>query len=100
MIAWSVQGNSGVAWTIEYRQDIQKSLKKLDHATRQRIRVFLEERVAKLDDPRQISDRLQGSELGQYWRFRVGDFRIICDIQEQRLVVLVLEIGHRREIYR
>ncbi|EGP58991.1 hypothetical protein Agau_C102033 [Agrobacterium tumefaciens F2] len=53
-----------------------------------------------LDDPRQTGSALQGSELGNFWRYRVGDYRIICDIQDHKLVVLVVEIGHRREIYR
>ncbi len=89
-----------MAWTIEYRQQVRKSLEKLDAASRKRIRKFLEERVAGLHDPRQIADRLQGSKLGQFWRYRVGDYRIICDIQDQKLVVLVVEIGHRSSVYR
>jgi mRNA interferase RelE/StbE len=57
-------------------------------------------RLAALDDPRQLGAALQGDRLRQYWRYRVGDFRIICDIQDNRLVILVIEIGHRRQIYR
>jgi mRNA interferase RelE/StbE len=75
-------------------------MRKIDPQTRQRIRAFLQERVAALDNPRQTGAALQGSELGNYWRYRVGDYRIICDIQDHKLVVLVVEIGHRREIYR
>ncbi len=56
--------------------------------------------MAGLDDPRQIADRLQGSELGQFWRYRVGDYRIICDIQDGKLIVLVVEIGDRSTVYR
>lgn len=89
-----------MAWTIEYRQPVRKSLERLDPVSRKRIRKFLEERVAGLDDPRQIADRLQGSELGQFWRYRVGDYRIICDIQDGKLIVLVVEIGHRSSVYR
>lgn len=89
-----------MAWTIEYGQPVQKTILKLDPVIRKRIRRFLEERVARLDDPRQIADRLQGAEFGQYWRYRVGDYRIICDIQDHKLVVLVIEIGHRSSIYR
>jgi mRNA interferase RelE/StbE len=89
-----------MAWTIEYRQPVQKALEKLDPATRKRIRKFLEVRVAGLEDPRQVADRLQGSELGQFWRYRVGDYRIICDIQDRKLIVLVVEIGHRSSVYR
>ncbi|WP_284757370.1 type II toxin-antitoxin system RelE/ParE family toxin [Agrobacterium sp. fls2-241-TYG-188a] len=85
-------------WTIEYDILVQKQIKKLDPQTR--IRSFLHERLAQLDNPRKIGEALQGSELGNYWRYRVGDYRILCDIQDNRLVVLVIEIGHRREVYR
>ncbi len=87
-------------WTIEYDVLVQKEMRKIDPQTRQRIRTFLQERVAVLDNPRQTGAALQGSELGSFWRYRVGDYRIICDIQDHKLVVLVVEIGHRREIYR
>ncbi|QDG92346.1 type II toxin-antitoxin system RelE/ParE family toxin [Rhizobium sp. NIBRBAC000502774] len=87
-------------WTIEYDVLVQKEMRKIDPQTRQRIRTFLQERVAALDNPRQTGAALQGSELGSFWRYRVGDYRIICDIQDHKLVVLVVEIGHRREIYR
>jgi mRNA interferase RelE/StbE len=89
-----------VVWTIEYRQPVQKSFQKLDPVIRKRIRHFLEERLVRLDDPKQLAERLQGSGLGHLWRYRVGDYRIICDIQDHRLVVLVVEIGHRSQIYR
>ncbi|CDZ31541.1 Hypothetical protein NGAL_HAMBI1145_03030 [Neorhizobium galegae bv. officinalis] len=65
-----------------------------------RIISFLEERLATHENPREMGDALKGHALGGYWRYRVGDYRIICDIQDQRLVVLVIEIGHRREVYR
>ena len=87
-------------WTIEYHTLVQKEMRKINPEVRRRIRSFLHERLAGLDDPRQIGATLQGSELGNFWRYRVGDYRIICDIHDQKLVVLVVEIGHRREIYR
>lgn len=87
-------------WTIEYHTLVQKEMRKINPEMRQRIRSFLHERLAALDDPRQTGAALQGSELGNFWRYRVGDYRIICDIQGHKLVVLVVEIGHRREIYR
>jgi len=89
-----------VIWTIEYHTLVQKEMRKINPEVRRRIRSFLHERLAALDDPRQTGAALQGSELGNFWRYRVGDYRIICDIQDQKLVVLVVEIGHRREIYR
>lgn len=87
-------------WTIEYHTLVQKEMRKINPETRRRIRSFLHERLAALDDPRQTGAALQGSELGNFWRYRVGDYRIICDIQDHKLVVLVVEIGHRRDIYR
>jgi mRNA interferase RelE/StbE len=84
-----------VAWTIEFDRHARKNVEKLDQQTRRRIRSFLYDRLASLDDPRQIGDALQGSELGTFWRYRVGDYRIICDLQDSRLVVLVIDIGHR-----
>ena len=87
-------------WTIEYHTLVQKEMRKINPEVRRRIRSFLHERLAALDDPRQTGAALQGSELGNFWRYRVGDYCIICDIQDHKLVVLVVEIGHRREIYR
>jgi mRNA interferase RelE/StbE len=89
-----------MAWRIEYDISVRKSVEKLDRQTRQRIHDFLQNRVAKLDDPRQNGKALKGSTLGSFWRYRVGDYRIICDIQDRKLVVLVIEIGHRRDVYR
>lgn len=89
-----------MAWTIEYDLAVRKSVEKLDRQTRKRIRSYLHDRLAKLDNPRSTGKALKGSEFGNYWRYRVGDYRIVCDIQDHRLVVLVIEIGHRSEIYR
>ena len=61
---------------------------------------FLHERVARLDDPRSIGEALRGSRLGEFWKYRVGDYRLICKIEDDRLVVLVLRVGNRKEIYR
>ncbi len=60
----------------------------------------LNQRVAKLDGPRSFGDALHGSLLGEFWEYRVGDYRLICKIEDTRLLVLVLRIGHRKEIYR
>lgn len=65
-----------------------------------RLTAFLRERVAPLENPRSLGEALTGSHLGQFWRYRVGDYRIVCDIQDRQVVVLVLKIGHRREVYR
>ena len=73
---------------------------KLDPQHSRRIVKFLQDRVARLDDPRSIGEALHGSRLGEFWKYRVGDYRLICKIEDERLVVLVLRVGHRREIYR
>jgi mRNA interferase RelE/StbE len=66
----------------------------------QRLVGFLKTRVAKLDNPRDIGEALSGAALGHSWKYRVGDWRIICDIQDDRIVVRVLRLGNRREVYR
>lgn len=89
-----------MAWTIEFDEQARRQLKKLDVQTARRLYAFLRDRVAPLDDPRQLGKALQGSSLGDFWAYRVGDYRIICDLQDRRLVVLVLALGNRREVYR
>lgn len=89
-----------MAWKIELSLAADRELSKLDTQHIRRILKFLHERVAKLDDPRSIGKALQGSRLGEFWKYRVGDYRLICKIEDDRLLVLVLGIGHRKEIYR
>ncbi|MFZ5490957.1 MAG: type II toxin-antitoxin system RelE family toxin [Pseudomonadota bacterium] len=86
-------------WTIDYTGTARKQLLKLDKQTARRIVDFMDSRVARADDPRSIGKALSGP-LGGFWRYRVGDCRVICDIQDGAVRVLVLEIGHRREVYR
>jgi len=89
-----------MAYSVELSEAVDRELDKLDAQHRQRILKFLNERVAKLDDPRSIGQALRGSRLGEFWKYRVGDYRLICRIEDDRLLVLVLRLGHRREIYR
>lgn len=89
-----------MAWTIEYDAGAKRDLSQLDPQVARTILQFLHERVAALDDPRSIGQALQGSNFGHLWRYRAGDYRIVCDIQDARILVLVLRIGHRREVYR
>ena len=88
-----------MAWTVDYTETAKKQLLKLDKQTARRIVDFMHERVAAIDDPRSTGKALTGP-LGSFWRYRVGDYRVICDIQDGVLRVLVVEIGNRREIYR
>ncbi|MCF6369748.1 type II toxin-antitoxin system RelE family toxin [Rhizobium halophilum] len=89
-----------MAWAIEFRAKAEKQLQRLASSDAARIVAFLEDRLATHDNPRELGTALKGHALGGHWRYRVGDYRIICDIQDQRLVVLVVEIGQRREIDR
>ena len=89
-----------MAWSVEIAESAERELSKLDLQQRRRILKFLYERIAKLENPRSIGQALHGSELGEFWKYRVGDFRLICRIEDDRLVVLVLRVGHRREVYR
>jgi mRNA interferase RelE/StbE len=89
-----------MALTIEFSPVAQKDLKKLDPQTARRILKFLHERIAPLDNPRLIGEALTGSELGNYWKYRVGDWRVIAEIQDKALRIIVVRIGNRREVYR
>jgi len=86
-------------WTIEYTQTARKQLQKLGKSVARRILDFLDDRVAKQSDPRRLGKALSGP-LGNLWRYRMGDCRLICDIDDKAVCVLVLRVGHRREIYR
>lgn len=89
-----------MAWQIEFDPDALKDLRKIDKPVQVRLVGFLRSRVGALDDPRSIGEALSGQRLGSYWKYCVGDWRIICDIQDQRIVVRVLRMDNRREVYR
>ncbi len=89
-----------MAWQIEFDPDALKDLRKLDKPIQIRLVGFLRTRVSSLTNPRDIGEALSGQRLGNYWKYRVGDWRIICDIQDQKILVRVLRIGNRREVYR
>lgn len=89
-----------MAWQIELAASASKQLAKLDPQIARRILLFLRDRVAPLDDPRSIGEALRGKELGEFWKYRVGDWRIIADIEDDVLLITVIRLGNRREIYR
>lgn len=89
-----------MVWQIEFDPRTDKDFKGIEKVDRARIFNFLKERVAILDDVRSIGEPLSGPELGKFWKYRVGDYRIICDIQDVKVTVLVVRVGHRREVYR
>ncbi len=86
-------------WKISFERKAEKQLDKLDRETRLQITSYLFQRVAVEPDPRLLGKALTGNLKG-YWRYRVGDYRIICEIENHELLILVIEVGHRREIYR
>ncbi len=88
-----------MAWTIEYTDTAKGQLRKLDKQTARRIVDFMDERIAGQENPRNTVKALTGP-LGGLWRYRMGDCRVICDIQDGALRVLVVQVGNRREIYR
>ena len=88
-----------MGWTIEFDRRVEKDLRALDPPAARRVLRYLQERVARLGDPRTLAKPLQG-EYGELWRYRVGPYRIICEIRDSELIVLVLRVGHRREVYR
>ena len=92
-VAWST-------WTVEYAASVRKSVRKLAPDVRKRIRRYIEERLASLDDPRQLGAALRGTQFEDLWRFRVGDYRIIARLEHARLIILVLAVAHRREVHR
>jgi mRNA interferase RelE/StbE len=88
-----------LVWTIEITRTAEKQIKKLDAPAQKSIVRFLRERLKSAANPRQWGKPLHGDKRG-LWRYRVGDFRLICDIQNERITVLVLEVAHRKDVYR
>ncbi len=89
-----------MAWKVEFDSAAERDLDKLDPQTARRILAFLYGRITPLDNPRSIGEALKGSRLGDFWKYRVGDYRIIANIEDDALRVLVVRIGNRREVYR
>ena len=89
-----------MTWAINYTESALRQLKKLDKSIALLVLDYMDERVATLDDPRTLGKSLVGLKLGAYWRYRVGDIRVICSIQDGEMCVLVVELGNRREVYR
>lgn len=89
-----------MVWWIELDDAAKKDLAALDKQVSRRIVTFLRKRLAPQNDPRAIGEPLKGSRLGEFWKYRVGDYRIIANIEDDRLHILVVRIGNRKEVYR
>jgi mRNA interferase RelE/StbE len=88
-----------LSWTIEFDKRVEKELRGLDRQAAHRILKYLDEQVAPLDDPRRLGKPLTG-ELGEYWRYSVGPYRVIASIEDERFRVLVIRVAHRNTVYR
>ena len=88
-----------MAWKIEFLPEAAKELRKLDRTVAARIINTLEDRIAPLDDPRLLGSALVGDHAG-LWRWRIGDYRMVARIDDERITVLVVRVAHRREEYR
>jgi len=86
-------------WTLEFERRAEKDLARLGAQDRQRVLTFLHDRLLGSQSPRALGGALRGP-LGDLWKYRVGDIRIIADIRDGQLLILVVEIGNRRDIYR
>jgi mRNA interferase RelE/StbE len=88
-----------LAWQIEFSPEAEKQLSKIDREFARRIITFLRDRIEKIEDPRSLGKSLKGV-LREFWRYRVGDYRIIAKIESDRMVILVVRVAHRRDVYR
>jgi len=88
-----------LGWKIEIIRTAEKQITKLHRTAQQSILAFLHDRLKSAENPRQWGKPLSGKKRG-LWRYRVGDYRLICDIQDERITVLVLTVGHRKDVYR
>jgi mRNA interferase RelE/StbE len=88
-----------MAWSIELGPKAKRQLGQLDQQVARRISRFLFDRIAPLENPRSLGEALKGSELGELWMYRVGDYRIIASIEDKLVRILVVRIGNRREVY-
>ncbi|MBB3392488.1 mRNA interferase RelE/StbE [Rhizobium sp. BK275] len=89
-----------MAWRIEFHRAAERELEKLGRDAASRILRFLNDRISKLDDPRSVGEALKGAELGNFWKYRVGDYRVIADINDGAVRILIVRIGNRRDVYR
>lgn len=89
-----------MVWNIEFSETARRQFEKLDKSVANRIAKFLRQRLASLENPRSIGEALKGERFGELWKYRVGPYRLIAKIEDQRLTILIVIIGNRREVYR
>ena len=89
-----------MAWQIEFDPSAAKELAKLDKPAARRIVQFLRERVSPLTNLRSLGEALRGDDLGSFCKYRLGDYRVVAEIIDRRVVIIVVRVGHQREVYR
>jgi mRNA interferase RelE/StbE len=89
-----------MAWRIEFERAAARELEELGSQAAERVLRFLRDRVASLDDARSIGQALKGGRFGEFWKYRIGDCRLIVRIEDAETLILVLRVAHRREVYR
>lgn len=87
-----------MAWKIEFDADVEKDLKKLGHTAQKKIINYLKEKLTHGNDPRSLGKPLTG-DLSGLWRYRVSDYRILAQIEDDKLIILVVHVGHRKNVY-
>ena len=85
-------------WTIQFDSDVEKDLRKLGHSAQQRIIKYLKEKIIPAENPRILGKALSG-DLGGIWRYRVGDYRVLAKIEDEHFIILVIHVGHRKNVY-
>ncbi len=88
-----------MAWRVEWEDEAVKELKKLDTRSRRAVVRFMRDKIATDEDPRRFGDPLR-KDLKGFWKYRIGPYRVICSIEERQVLVLVVRVGHRKNIYR
>ena len=87
-----------MSFTVKYEERAVKQIRKLDNSAKRLIKSWIEKNLVGTSDPRRFGKVLKG-DLGEYWRYRVGDYRIIAEIVDQEVLIIVVEVGHRKDIY-
>ena len=89
-----------MGYKARFSESALRQLRKLDRQVQRRIIAFLEKRVESLDDPRSTGEVLRGEDFGDFWKYRIGDYRLVCDIVDKDRVIEVLKVRDRKEVYR
>jgi mRNA interferase RelE/StbE len=89
-----------LVWRIEFDASARKEIERLDRPVARRLVRFLKDRLAVADDPRSLGQALKGERFGEFWKYRVGDYRVIARIEDQQVLILVIRVGHRSAVYR